>query len=251
MDSRSVAKFSSRRLTKFRKGRHCEAMPAGTSPLRQAFDILLAGASLEQRQQIFALLLTAAAPEQQRQILGAGIAALIAEPPAAAEAGVSPPPPAPPAAVTEPARPPRRRHAGRFLPADPARWAELRPQLQARLRTTEEMRAAAPALGLDRSSLRRVVLGQRPPGAAVVRKAEIWLAAQGAAAVSREAEAEAEADPERLSIEQRDRLAFVLQHDPAATRRSARVSAAELDQAIAGEALDPATVTRLCAFLAG
>jgi hypothetical protein len=222
------------------------------SPLRQAFEILLAAASLEQRQQVFALLVATASPGRQQEVLGAAIMRLIAEEPAASSEGETPfscnglPTsgnnlPASPAA--KPARRAgRQRPFGRrFEPADPARWAELRPQLQARLRTTDEMRAAAPAIGLNRSSLRRVILGQRPPGAAVVERAEAWLAAQ----VSREA------DPDRLSVEQRDRLAFVLQHDPSATRRGAKVSAAELDQAIAGEALDSATVARLCAFLAG
>src|SRR5215472_6492818 len=97
-----------------------------TSPLHQAFDILLAAAS----------------PERQREILRAAITALIAEEltPSPGEAGIPVSPPAAEPAPRTAHHNIRRRYVGRFQPADLARWAELGPQLKARLRTAAEIR---------------------------------------------------------------------------------------------------------------
>ena len=193
-----------------------------TSPLHQAFDILLAAAS----------------PERQREILRAAITALIAEEltPSPGEAGIPVSPPAAEPAPRTAHHNIRHRYAGRFKPVDPARWAELRPQLQARLRTPDDLRATAPALGIGATSLRRVLQGQRRPGAGVVAKAAEWLARQAQ-------------PPDRLSIEQRERLAFLAEHEPAEIRREAHVTRTELEQAIAGEVVGAEIVARLRDYL--
>jgi len=105
------------------------------------------------------------------------------------------------------------------------------------LRTPDELRAAAPALGISATSLRRVLSGQRLPGAVVVANTAAWL------------KRNPESDSARLTLEQRDLLTITRQHDLPRLRRAARVTEEQLDQAIAGEALDPAVIARLAGFL--
>jgi hypothetical protein len=106
----------------------------------------------------------------------------------------------------------------------------------------------ADGLGIAPSTLHRILTGvRRGPSPRIVAQAAAWLSAHEADDISRGNASEQAA---RLSTEQRERLAFLAQHQPE-IRRDAHVSRAELEAAIAGEALEPAVIVRLSGLLLG
>jgi hypothetical protein len=66
-----------------------------------------------------------------------------------------------------------------------------------------------------------------------------------------EAEAGSAAPSGRLSVDQRKRLHFLFKRDPTGTRREAGHTHTQLEQPVAGEALDLAVMMRLTRFLTG
>jgi hypothetical protein len=100
-------------------------------------------------------------------------------------------------------------------------------------------------LGIKLVTLKRILCpGVRRPGEVIVAGAEPWLAV-------REAEAGSAAPSGRLSVDQRKRLHFLFERDPIGTRRKADLTHTQLQQPVAGAALDPAVMTRLTGFLTG
>jgi transcriptional regulator with XRE-family HTH domain len=127
-----------------------------------------------------------------------------------------------------------------------SQWAELRPRLRACMARGVSEQELAAALGIAPSTLHRALTGvRRGPSAAVMARATAWLAAQDSQRTP------GNESPDRLSTEQRERLAFLAQHDQSEIRREAHVTRAQLEQAVAGEALDPAVVLRLVDLLSG
>jgi hypothetical protein len=209
------------------------AMPAPTA-LHQAFAVLLEAADASVLRQVLGLLLERAEPVRQAAVLRAAIVDLLDAP-----AGPRP------AAVKRQASP--NRPAARSLTH--TRWAELRPRLRAQLAGGVPEQEIAAALGIATTTLHRLMTrARRGASAAVIARATAWLAAHETD-VSPGTTENASAD--RLSTEQRERLAFLAQHDQSEIRREAHVTRAQLEQAVAGEALDPAVVLRLSDLLSG
>jgi hypothetical protein len=150
-------------------------------------------------------------------------------------------PATPPAARVAP--PPSRVVRGTAAPppVNP-RWAELRPRLRACLaRGVSEPKLAA-ACGIAPSTLHRALTGvRRGPSAAIIARATAWLAAHAAGNES----------ADRLSVEQRERLAFLAAHESPEIRREVHVTRAQLEQAVAGEILEPEILGRLTVLLSG
>jgi hypothetical protein len=89
---------------------------------------------------------------------------------------------------------------------------------------------------------------RRGPSPRIVAQAAAWLSAHEADDISRGNASEQAA---RLSTKEREKLAFLAEHQQPEIRRDAHVSRAELEAAIAGEALAPAVIVRLSGLLSG
>jgi hypothetical protein len=188
------------------------------------------------------VLLAAASLERHKAVLRTAIEQLLDDPAFAVKH--------PATAQRQPVPDRRPRHSAaqrtRAAPSSGSRRAELRPRMRAPAQrgTTEQEIADGNRIAL--STLRRLLSRvKREPTQALIARTTAWLDARERAA-SQAAPGE---ETDRLSPEQRDRLAFFLQHDAEGVRRAASVSRDVIDQTASGGLLDRAVIARLSEYL--
>ena len=209
-----------------------------TAALDQVLAVLLDAVDAAVLHRVLGLLLERAASVRQTAVLRAAIMELLAEDafverPAAAQLST-----APPSLAAKRAEAPSPTNT---------RWAELRPRMRALIECGVTEQEIADGIGIARSTLRRLLSRvKREPGQALIARTTAWLEAREKA-TSAAAPGE---ETDRLSPEQRDRLAFFLQHDAEGVRRAAGISRDVIDQAVAGEVpIDRAVIARLKEYL--
>jgi hypothetical protein len=220
------------------------AAMSSAAALHEVLAVLLKAVDAAVLHRVLGLLLERAEPVRQTAVLRAAITQLLAE-----DAFVE----RPAAAKRQPVPP--RLAAQRAEAPSPTntRWAELRPRTRALIESGVTEQEIADGLGIAPSTLRRLLTRvRREPSEAVIARATAWLAAREAVDARPDSRERTHLEqPDRLSVDQRERLNFLAERDPIGTRREAGLTRSQLEQAVAGEALDPAVVVQLTGFLTG